>query len=124
MAARKTQQKTVIHDILMSSGRPLSPQEILEEAQKTLPDLGIATVYRAVKALTESGDLATVEIPGESTRYERADHEHHHHFQCNDCQRVFDVPGCAGHLTKNVPAGFVVETHEVLLKGRCDACAA
>lgn len=121
---RDTQQRRTILDVVQQSARPLSPQEILERAQATLPKLGIATVYRAVKQMEEAGDLAPVDLPGEGRRYERAGMKHHHHFSCRDCGRVFDLHGCPGNIDRLVPKGFKLETHEILLYGLCDRCAA
>ena len=50
-----------------------SVDELLETASKRVDRLGIATVYRTVGALLDAGRIEAVEIPGEPTRYERAD---------------------------------------------------
>jgi Fe2+ or Zn2+ uptake regulation protein len=78
--------------------------------------------YRAVNDLVEQGWLKKVELPGEPMRYELADLEHHHHFHCTDCGRVFDVEGCALHHQPHVPDGFEVQSHEIILYGRCAEC--
>ena len=119
---RKTTQREVIRDVMKSTPRPLSAQEVLDAAQMQLPRLGIATVYRTLKALTESGWLTSVELPGEASRYERANQAHHHHFHCSECGRVFDVPGCSHGVEALAPDGFDVERHEILLYGTCQDC--
>lgn len=105
-----------------AAGRPLSPQEILDAAQSDVPALSLATVYRNLKMLVEEAEIVAVTLPGENPRYEPARHEHHHHFQCNHCQRVFDVHECPGDLSALAPKGFTVEHHELTLYGRCDEC--
>lgn len=119
---RKTRQRDAIREAIRKAGRPLSPQEILEETQETVPNLGLATVYRNIKALVESHWLKVVELPGAPDRYELADQGHHHHFHCRQCDRVFDVDGCPGDMTTLTPAGFELEDHEIVLYGRCSAC--
>lgn len=119
---RSTRQRTAIRAVIDAAGRPLSPQEVLEAAQAEVPALGLATVYRNLKLLVEEGEIAAVTLPGESARYEHAQHAHHHHFQCTTCRRVFDVHDCPGDLAKLAPAGFTVEHHELTLYGRCDEC--
>ena len=121
---RTTRQKTAILAVIESARRPLSPQEILEAALLQVAQLGIATVYRNLKSLTQEGRLQIVTLPGESPRYEPstvASH-HHHHFQCSHCQRVFDVHDCPGDLKRMAPQGFVVERHELTLYGLCADC--
>ena len=121
---RSTKQRTAIQQAMTQADRPLAPPDVLELAQATLPGLGIATVYRALKAMAEEGVLREVHLPGRSPMYEVAHHGHHHHFQCKQCQRVFDVHACPGNLAGLAPAGFVVEGHEITLYGRCSDCAA
>ena len=119
---RTTRQRSSIRRALEAAGRPLLPTEILGAAQQEVPALGLATVYRNLKQLLEAGEIRTVELPGEAPRYEMAGHGHHHHFRCNDCDRVFDVHACPGDMQKLVPRGFKVEGHDLTLYGRCGDC--
>lgn len=121
---RSTRQRSSIQEVLEDSARPLLPTEILEAAQRLVPAMGLATVYRNLKLLAESGDIQSVDLPGEPPRFESARHGHHHHFQCRDCGRVFDVHQCPGDLAQMAPQGFVVERHELTLYGVCAHCAA
>ncbi len=121
---RTTRQKTAIHAAIESARRPLSAQEILEQASLQVTQLGIATVYRNLKSLVSEGRVQMVTLPGDNPRYESnavAGH-HHHHFQCTSCQRVFDVHDCPGDLKRLAPQGFSVERHELTLYGRCADC--
>ncbi len=119
---RRTQQREAIKKALGEAGRPLSPHEILEEARAHSPGMGIATVYRAVKQLVDADWLAPVEIPGEPPRYEVVRQDHHHHFYCRECGRVFAVQHCPGDFRRMTPRGFRLESHEVLLRGVCAEC--
>lgn len=121
---RNTRQRAAIRDALQRARRPLLPQEVLQAAQSQAPRLGLATVYRNLKTLVEEGELCTVELPGENPRFEVAGRQHHHHFQCLTCQRVFDVHACPGDLTRLAPPGFTVQDHELTLYGRCSDCTA
>jgi Fur family ferric uptake transcriptional regulator len=120
---RHTRQRAAIREAIARAERPLLPQEVLEQAQAEVPGLGIATVYRNLKALLDDGELQPVNLPGENVRYEVAGHRHHHHFQCTRCQRVFDVHACPGDLGRLAPQGFTVEDHELTLYGRCIECS-
>ena len=120
---RNTRQRTAIRSAIAQAQRPLLPQEVLDAAQAQVPGLGLATVYRNLKALVDEGELKSVHLPGDNPRFELAGHEHHHHFQCQRCERVFDVHACPGDLSRLAPAGFTVERHDLTLYGRCDLCA-
>ncbi len=121
---RSSRQRDAIRQVLEQAGRPLLPNEILAAAQAEVPALGIATVYRNLKQLSEAGEVQTVELPGAAPRFETGGHHHHHHFSCTSCQRVFDVHACPGDMHKLAPAGFTVERHELTLYGRCGDCTA
>lgn len=121
---RNTRQRAVIREVLEHADRPLGAQEVLTEAQRQMKGLGIATVYRTIKGLTEEGWLVPVELPGEPPRYELAGKGHHHHFHCRDCGKMFELEGCVENLKKLLPKGFKTTGHEVLLYGACAQCAA
>lgn len=124
MIARRTEQQAAIRRYIESVDRPVRVEEIRRGASKAVPGVGVATVYRAVKAGLEAGWLQEVHLPGErSAAYERAGKGHHHHFECRGCGKVYDVEGCPGHLSQLIPPGFVMEGHELVLYGRCGACA-
>lgn len=122
---RSTRQRTAIREAMQAEGRPMSPPEVLEAAQQRVPGLGIATVYRNLKAMVEVGELSMVPLPGDRVYYElahKAEH-HHHHFRCNVCEKVFDVDGCDETFASLLPKGFLLTAHDLTLYGLCDACS-
>jgi Fur family ferric uptake transcriptional regulator len=119
---RMTRQRHVIMQVFDTAGRPLATSEILALAQRGTARLGIATVYRTVKALVAEGWLQGVDMPGSHTRYEKSDKGHHHHFHCRVCDRVFEMEGCTGDLNLLTPRGFRMEGHEIIINGLCAAC--
>ena len=121
---RQTRQRDALRHIVAEAPGPLSVQELLSAAQARLESIGIATVYRTVRMMEEAGELRPVVLPGGETRWESSDRGHHHHFQCRVCSRVTDFHGCPLHVhAGSLPAGYVVETHEVTLLGVCPSCA-
>ena len=120
---RNTRQRQAIRRVLEEADRPLGPHEVLAAAQCYTPGLGMATVYRTLKALLEEHWLVSVTLPGEPPRYEVAGKTHHHHFRCRTCDRVFEIAGCLANLPRLTPRGFRLESHEVVLYGVCTSCA-
>lgn len=59
-----TRQREVILGILRQVDRPLTAQDIRERASRDSAGIGLATVYRALKAFMARGEIAQVEIPG------------------------------------------------------------
>ena len=119
---RNTRQRGAIRRAFQRADRPLSTQEVLDQARDEVGGLGIATVYRNIRALVDESWLTPVELPGEVPRYEMHGKAHHHHFHCRQCDRVFEVPGCVSSISEIVPAGFHLEAHEVVLYGACPDC--
>lgn len=123
MAVRDTQQRRTIRRVFEQAGRPLSPAEVLAAARLEIRGLGIATVYRTINTLLEERWLVSVDLPGEAPRYERSGKDHHHHFHCRRCGRVYEIEGCGLAVDAAVPGGFRLEDHEVVLYGVCAACS-
>lgn len=120
---RMTVQRRAILSAIESTKRPLSPEEILDEARVEAESLNLATVYRVLNALLDDAYLERVELLGKPPRYELAGLGHHHHFLCQSCDRMFDLPGCPGFAKRSVPKGFKVTGHEIVMFGRCKSCA-
>lgn len=120
---RSTRQRQAIREAIGGSDAPLTPTEILRKASAHAEGLGLATVYRTIKHLIAEGQVRAVEFPGHAPRYESAKRGHHHHWVCTRCARVFELDACCGHFEELTPKGFVLETHELTLYGRCEACA-
>ena len=119
---RATRQRDAIKAATLAAGRPLSAEEVLGVARTTIKTLAISTVYRTLKLLVEDGTLRVINLPGQNPRYEMAGIDHHHHFQCSDCGRVYDLAGCPGELHRLAPRGFTVDHHDLTLYGRCSDC--
>jgi Fur family transcriptional regulator, ferric uptake regulator len=114
---RHTLQRAAVLAAITRAGRPLLPQEVLEMAGSEAPTLSIATVYRALKKLSEEESICLVALA--------VGQGHHHHFQCRGCRRDYDMAGCVGGLGglgALVLPGFTLEMHEIFLYGRCAAC--
>jgi Fur family transcriptional regulator, ferric uptake regulator len=120
--ARMTRQRTAIRRAFEDARRPLGPHECFELASRSVPDLGIATVYRNINTLVQTGWLRVVELPGLPDRYETAGRCHHHHFHCRRCDGVFEVESCPGGFAALAPTGYRVEDHDLILYGVCRSC--
>lgn len=119
---RKTKQRGAILEALEVADRPLSTQEILGSARDKIPKIGIATVYRTIKDFLRMDVVTEVELPGNLQRYEVKSKDHHHHFWCRVCDRVYRVETCPGTLNFGPPAGFKAEEHAVTFRGLCATC--
>ena len=121
---RNTRQRAAIEAVFENHPRPLGPSEVWELARVQVGNLGMATVYRALNDLVDEKKLRAVELPGQAPRYERGGLNHHHHFYCQGCDKVFDVEGCLLKTDLHLPAGFDVRSHDITLSGFCPDCHA
>jgi Fur family ferric uptake transcriptional regulator len=97
------------------------------EIDRQLPEVGRATVYRALEQLESLGLIQRVDVKGDAAGFERVDAggHHHHHIVCEQCGRViaFEDEG----LEKAILAlaerpDFDVSSHDVTLRGECGTC--
>ena len=120
---RGTRQREAILRILSQARGPLNAPRILALAQAEVERIGIATVYRTLRLLESGGEIRPVALPTGEVQWETADRDHHHHFLCRECGTVKDLPGCPLHIGHaSVPAGHLVESHEITLVGLCPRC--
>ena len=119
---RLTGPRRVILEVVRSTTAHPSAAQVYARVRRRLPRVSLATVYRNLRSLVEEGWLVPVEVPGEPARYEPAGKRHHHHFRCRRCDRLFELGGCRRPVPR-APKGFVVESHELTLYGRCASCA-
>lgn len=107
---RDTKQRTAIKAVLDAADRPLNVHEIHEGAARKVPNLGIATVYRNLKAMLAEGAIEAIEgvnIPPCYARPMLAS-------ACND-EELFQT-GSSLYLT--APAGFARERTYRITTGR------
>jgi Fur family transcriptional regulator, ferric uptake regulator len=121
--SRDTQQKDAIRNAFSGAGRPLSVKELFILARKQVDSIGIATVYRNIRELQKESLISQVDIPGQPPRWELSQEKHHHHFLCEGCDKLFEIQDCPEDIARLLPEGYVLETHDILLRGKCDNCA-
>lgn len=85
-----SKQRKLVLQILRNSEGHLTAHEIYEEARKTMPNISLGTVYRNLAALTGCGEIATVEIPGGASYFDKTATEHDH-LICTCCGRIKDL---------------------------------
>jgi len=119
---RKTTQRQAITKAFEESGHALTPTQVLAAAKKHLPTLSIPTVYRNLQRLCRERQLVAFHLPGRRVTYYELAQEHHHHFVCRKCGRLYGVECLAESIRRLLPKGFVLENHDVQLYGLCRAC--
>lgn len=76
---RMTEQRRTIAKVLESADDHPDVEELYRRASDADPKISLATVYRTVKLLEETGILEKHEFGDGRARYEDAEREHHDH---------------------------------------------
>jgi len=128
VAQRHTRQRAEILDLLDDVDEFRSAQQLHELLRARGSGVGLATVYRAVQSLSESGDVDVLRTPdGESVYRRCAQRSHHHHLVCRSCGRTVEIDaGQAEAWAAQVASahGFDDVEHTIELLGTCATCRA
>ncbi|GAA0963514.1 transcriptional repressor [Actinocorallia libanotica] len=105
-----------------------SAQDIYAALRGEGSKIGLTTVYRALQAMAESGEVDVLRTAeGEAVYRACATEDHHHHLVCRSCGRTVEVEGPAVERWADAVGaehGFTDMTHTVEVFGTCPACAA
>jgi Fur family ferric uptake transcriptional regulator len=108
-----------------ATGQDFTIQDFWADVQRFDPNIGRATVYRAVEVLVEHGTLDRVPVASGTHRYRVCGDEHHHHVRCSRCHRVVEIDACLPpELFASVAnaTDFTIDGHSLELFGRCALC--
>ena len=103
-----------------------SAQEIHGALRKNGEKVGLATVYRALQALAESGAADALTHEGETVYRRCSEVRHHHHLVCRRCGRTVEITGPAVESWAAETAtrhGYSDVQHTLELFGTCQECA-
>ena len=121
---RYTEQRSAVYQYLVGTVVHPTADEVFTAVRARIPDISLATVYKALETLVGCGLAQKLTYGDGSARYDgRMDP--HHHARCVVCGRVLDVSGQLpeGALGgRGTMAGFSVEGYRLELVGRCATC--
>ncbi|MCF2586805.1 transcriptional repressor [Brevibacterium sp. UCMA 11752] len=123
---RSTAQKAVIRSALESEKRFVSAQQLHRTLEDQGHTVGLATVYRQLNALSESGHADSITIAEKQLFRACAQDEHHHHLVCENCGKAVEVePPSEDWITTTAHShGFEDTRHVFEIFGLCAECAA
>jgi len=122
---RITNQRMLVLDILTNADRHLDASEIYARARLREPRLSLATVYRTLNALRESGLVRQVHLADQRLYFEVDRQDRHAHLVCSTCGRVWEVDSEAlSRAARDAGRGigFQVTAARVEVIGLCDDC--
>ncbi len=126
MTHRVTKQRAAIIGLLESDTRFLTAQEIYDNLRTDGATIGLATVYRNLQTMAESGEIDSIRTPEGENAYRMCSGQHHHHLVCTGCAKTVELAEeefeswLQGVAEKH---GFTLAAHDIELRGLCPQCS-
>jgi Fur family transcriptional regulator, ferric uptake regulator len=120
---RRTRQQEAVAVFLRGRDTFASAQEIWTGLREDGSTIGLATVYRAVQALVDDGEIDALRTDDGESVYRHCGAGHHHHLVCRQCGRTVEVEGPAVErwaVTVAAEHGFTNIEHTLEIFGTCD----
>jgi len=124
---RNTRQRAVIQASVQAGPDFRTASQIHEELRRDGDRIGLSTVYRALQAMTDTGELDSIRTPEGETAYRRCSDGHHHHLVCRSCGHTEEVWGPTFEQWASRVAeehGFSEVRHDLEIFGMCASCTA
>ncbi len=123
---KSTRQRTLIVELFFDMHGHFSVEEVWARVRQDDPRVSVATVYRTMKLLSDSGLAHANNFGDGQTRYEAAvGREHHDHLICTRCATIIEFENDQIERMQDGVArrhGFKVTSHKMELYGLCKAC--
>jgi Fur family transcriptional regulator, ferric uptake regulator len=121
-----TAQRLAIADVVLTSDRHLSADEIARELSTRGVSVGTATVYRTLEVLVRSGLVVERDFAEGFKRYEPARGiPQHEHLLCTICGRVREFRDERLERMTTLLAdqhGYARQSHRLVIYGICESC--
>ncbi len=123
---RHTWQRAAVRDLLEGGEEFRTAQQIHDQLREGEAKVGLATVYRALQTMAESGEVDVLRTPEGESAYRACSSGHHHHLVCRQCGYSIEI---SAHEVEEWAAsvarsnGFTDAGHELEIFGLCASCA-
>lgn len=121
-----TKQRRAVLEAFLGSEEHVSAEDLYKIVSAKEPKIGLATVYRTLALLTESGLAAELDFGDGQKRYERNyEQGHHDHMICTQCGKIIEFHNSLiEKLQEDVARehGFEMTTHKLDMFGICQDC--
>jgi len=124
-----TKQRELVLKFLYSSDGHFTPEDIYTLLKEESPDIniGIATVYRTLALLEESGIASSISFGAAGKKYELGLKKHHDHLICTSCGEIiefFDETIESQQEKIAQKFNFKMTDHTMKIVGLCEKCQA
>lgn len=123
---KATKRRALIAAALEEKSEFVTAQQIHAQLRSAGESVGLATVYRALQAMVEAGQLDSIRTEEGESAYRVCSSGHHHHLICRECGKTVEIfPKGLEDWVANIAAenGFTDPDHLVEVWGLCPQCA-
>lgn len=122
-----TKQREAILKTLYNNDEHFSPESLYMLIKENYPELGvgIATVYRTLNLLEDSGMVTSLSFGSSGKKYELGNKPHHDHMICKSCGKIIEFEDDEieqKQLEIASKYGFKLTGHIMQLYGVCKDC--
>ncbi|MCX6458571.1 MAG: Fur family transcriptional regulator [Actinobacteria bacterium] len=121
---RSTKQRKAVAEVLATISKFSSAQEVHSILFSRGEKVGLATVYRTLQALAETGAIDVLRNDGEAL-YRACSNDHHHHLVCTGCNKTTEISAPEVEIwTEKIAReqGYVISGHTIEVFGLCKNC--
>ena len=121
---RSTKQRKAVAEVLATISKFSSAQEVHSILFSRGEKVGLATVYRTLQALAETGAIDVLRNDGEAL-YRACSNDHHHHLVCTGCNKTTEISAPEVEVwTEKIAReqGYVISGHTIEVFGLCKNC--
>jgi Fur family transcriptional regulator, stress-responsive regulator len=122
-----TPQRQAVFRALYDDHTHPTAESVYGQVSAHMPTISLRTVYQTLNDLADMGEILHLELGTGSARFDaNVEDPHHHHLVCDGCGMVRDVSADVGSIRVHdgLPPGFRVSGTDIVVRGRCEACAA
>ncbi|MDO4784231.1 MAG: transcriptional repressor [Propionibacteriaceae bacterium] len=123
---RNTRQRSAVRELLAHTSEFRTAQQLHEMLRRKGHSIGMATVYRALQAMAEAGEVDMLRTAEGEATYRRCSTGHHHHLVCRECGTTVEIAAEQVETWAEAVArqhGFSQVDHSLELFGRCSRCS-
>lgn len=121
-----TKQRRAVLESFLAIDEHISAEDLYKIVSAKEPKIGLATVYRTLALLTQSGLAEELDFGEGQKRYEhKYEHSHHDHMICTKCGKILEFQNpLIEKLQEDVAREhqFKMTSHKLDLFGLCSDC--
>jgi len=122
---KSTKQRKAVAEVLATISKFSSAQEVHSILISRGEKVGLATVYRTLQALAETGAIDVLRNDGEALYRACSNDHHHHHLVCTGCNKTTEIAAPEVEIwTEKIAReqGYLISGHTIEVFGLCKNC--